>query len=269
MSTSTSALYSGSTPLTSVRITSPPAWFFKFPPASVPYTLPPPPSHPSIEHPFAIPADIYNAALSPNVPLTIALVYATVVSYLNTVNAKRKYKPWTISKTPFFKLFAIVHNLLLAVYSAWTFVGMVNAFRNSVEPWNGPYGFAATVDSLCKLHGPRGLGSAATFNGTTSAWGFTDRNYHLGPDGSTPDSTDVGRMWNEGLAFYGWLFYLSKFYEVVDTFIILAKGKKSSLLQTYHHTGAMLSMWAGIRYMSPAIWLFVALNSFIHTIMVS
>ena len=77
------------------------------------------------------------------------------------------------------------------------------------------------------------------------------------------------RIWNEGLAFYGWLFYLSKFYEVVDTLIILAKGRKSSLLQTYHHAGAMLCMWAGIRYMSPPIWMFVLVNSGIHAIMVS
>ncbi len=53
---------------------------------------------------------------------------------------------------------------------------------------------------------------------------------------------DTGRIWNEGLAFYGWIFYLSKFYEVLDTFIILAKGKLSSTLQTYHHAGAMMCM---------------------------
>ena len=87
--------------------------------------------------------------------------------------------------------------------------------------------------------------------------------------GDIPDSTDVGRIWNEGLAFYGWLFYISKFYEMVDTAIILTKGKKSSVLQTFHHAGAMLCMWAGIRYMSPPIWMFVCINSFLHTIMVS
>ena len=76
-------------------------------------------------------------------------------------------------------------------------------------------------------------------------------------------------MWNEGLAYYGWIFYLSKFYEVLDTFIILAKGKLSSTLQTYHHAGAMLCMWAGMRYMSAPIWQFVLINSFIHSLMVS
>ena len=47
-------------------------------------------------------------------------------------------------------------------------------------------------------------------------------------------NSDVGRQWNRGLAFYGWLFYLSKFYEVVDTLIILARSKRGSFLQIYH-----------------------------------
>ncbi|KAI8149830.1 fatty acid elongase [Fennellomyces sp. T-0311] len=74
-------------------------------------------------------------------------------------------------------------------------------------------------------------------------------------------------FWNDTLGYWGYLFYLSKFYEVVDTFIILLKGKKPSLLQEYHHSGAMITMWAGIRYRTTAIWIFVAFNSLIHTIM--
>ncbi|RVX68202.1 hypothetical protein B0A52_08711 [Exophiala mesophila] len=251
----------------SVKPSTLPSSYFKFPPSNEPTTLPPPPNHSTLAHPFTLPADLYNALLSPIVPATIALVYVSIVSVLNSVNANRKYKPWAISRTSIFKLFVMLHNTLLAVYSAWTFVGMYNGLRLSLPSWRTTTSLSETVDVLCKLHGPRGHGSAITYNANTSAWTFTDRLLHLGPDGLTPDSSDVGRLWNEGLAFYGWIFYLSKFYEVIDTFIILAKGKKSSLLQTYHHAGAMLCMWAGIRYMSPPIWMFVFVNSFIHTIM--
>lgn len=146
---------------------------------------------------------------------------------------------------------------------------MVNALHHSLPAWGEDWKISKTADALCKLHGPRGAGNAASYNSTTSAWAITNRVFHLAADGLGPEATDAGRIWNEGLAFYGWLFYLSKFYEVVDTFIILAKGRKSSLLQTYHHAGAMLSMWAGIRYMSPPIWMFVLVNSGIHAIMVS
>ena len=143
---------------------------------------------------------------------------------------------------------------------------MFHAIRQTWPGFHGENKWAAVADALCKMHGPRGLGSAATFDYRTSNWGFTDRTMKL-IDG-LPDSTDVGRLWNEGLGFYGWLFYVSKFYEVVDTLIILAKGKNTSVLQTFHHAGAMMCMWAGIRYMSPPIWMFVFVNSGLHGLMV-
>ena len=252
----------------SVRITSPPSWMLRMPPAPLPAALPAPAGPPAIAHPFAIDPTLYNSLLSPAVPITIAIIYATIVTYLNRVNAERKHKAWPISRSQAFKIFVLAHNVFLAVYSAWTAVGMANAIRLSWPGWNGTHGVAGVVDSLCKINGVRGTGNAATYNATTSAWGFTNRALHLSADGLNPETTDIGRIWNEGLAFYGWLFYLSKFYEVLDTFIILAKGKKSSFLQTYHHAGAMLCMWAGIRYMSPPIWMFVAVNSTLHSLMV-
>ena len=252
-----------------VRFTLPSKWMFSIPPASLPATLPVPGDHPTLAHPFKIPTNLYNAALEPVVPVTIAIVYVTFVWFLNGVNKRRKYQPWAISKTSLLKSLVILHNTFLALYSLWTFIGMSNALNNSLYwPWE-PFGFAGTVDSLCKVNGPRGVGSAARYNPETSTWGIANRFFKLGADGLGPESTDVGRLWNEGLAFYGWLFYLSKFYEVLDTMIILAKGKKSSVLQTYHHAGAMFCMWAGIRYMSAPIWMFCFVNSFIHAIMVS
>jgi len=253
----------------SVRFALPPRSFFKFPPADIPRTLPPPADHPTLSHPFTIPTNLYNAALEPVVPVTIALVYMTVIIYLNSVNESRNHKPWAFSRTRLFKLMVLAHNMFLSVYSLWTFIGMLNTMYVSVYPPWGELGLAGTADSLCKVNGPRGLGSAARHNETSGSWAITNRLFHLGADGLTPEVTDVGRLWNEGLAFYGWLFYLSKYYEVVDTLIIIAKGRKSSVLQTYHHAGAMLCMWAGVRYMAAPIWIFVLANSFIHTIMVS
>ncbi|CAG8690515.1 36992_t:CDS:2, partial [Racocetra persica] len=53
-----------------------------------------------------------------------------------------------------------------------------------------------------------------------------------------------GSFWDDALGYWGYLFYLSKFYEVIDTIIIILKSRRSSLLQTYHHAGAMITMWA-------------------------
>ncbi|MCJ1486131.1 hypothetical protein MMC06_006307 [Schaereria dolodes] len=249
----------------SMHVTYPPASLLHFPPASDPSALYPPQSDHTFARPFDINPDLYNQLLNVEVPLTIALLYAATVTILNRTNKERGNKSWAFSKTKAFYAFVILHNVLLASYSFWTFAGMINAIRHSWPGWNGEYGLTGVVDTLCKINGPRGLGNAAAFSFSTGSWDVKNKAIRL--LGGSPDSTDVGRIWNEGLAFYGWLFYLSKFYEVVDTLIVLAKGKNSSFLQTYHHAGAMLCMWAGVRYMSPPIWMFVLINSGIHGLM--
>lgn len=60
------------------------------------------------------------------------------------------------------------------------------------------------------------------------------------PESHTPHLAPLGLI--------AWLFYLSKGYEVVDSIILVLKGKKVSNLQSYHHAGAMWTMWAGVRY---------------------
>ena len=249
-------------------LTLPPLSNFKFPPDNLPPTLPPPSDERTFKSPFGISPEFYNNALRPEVPLTIAGCYILAVTCINAYNRSRGNKPWWISTTRGFKVFVVLHNVFLAVYSAATFVAMFQAISRTWPGFDSGTGLAGAADALCKLHGPRGLGDAATFNTTTNLWEVKNKLIHLAPEG-TPDPTDVGRLWGEGLAFWGWFFYLSKFYEVLDTLIIVAKGKRSATLQTYHHAGAMLCMWAGIRYMSPPIWMFVFLNSGIHAMMVS
>ncbi|KAG0053820.1 hypothetical protein BGZ83_000364 [Gryganskiella cystojenkinii] len=75
-----------------------------------------------------------------------------------------------------------------------------------------------------------------------------------------------GTFW-DSLGYYSYYFYLSKYYEIVDTIIILLKGRRSSLLQTYHHAGAIITMYLGYNYRAHPIWIFTTFNSFVHTIM--
>ena len=256
-----------STNAAAVHVTYPPASHLHiFPPSPEPTALSAPQADRTFARPFNIDHGLYNNLLNPEWPLTIAFSYGIIVYFLNNANRQRKNKPWAISKSSIFYSFVLLHNLFLAAFSLWTFAGMFHAIRQTWPGFHGENKWAAVADALCKIHGPRGLGRAATFDYRTSTWGFTDRTMKL-LDGF-PDNTDVGRLWNEGLGFYGWLFYVSKFYEVVDTLIILAKGKTTSVLQTFHHAGAMMCMWAGIRYMSPPIWMFVFVNSGLHGLMV-
>ncbi|KAF3481076.1 uncharacterized protein GIQ15_03835 [Arthroderma uncinatum] len=239
----------------------PPKGLFRFPPDPRPQVLPPPSVARSWLQPFNINPGLYTALLEARVPVTVALLYAATVVLVNRLNRQRNYRPWALSKTRAFRAFVVLHNVFLAVYSVWTFLGMVHAFRTSWPRHN----LVSIVDSLCKINGPRGLGNAAVYDPDTDAWRMLNPRYKLA-DG-VPDAADVGRLWNGGLAYFGFLFYLSKFYEVLDTAIILAKGKRSSTLQTYHHAGAMMCMWAGIRYMAAPIWIFALFNSLIHAMM--
>ncbi|TKX22959.1 putative GNS1/SUR4 family protein [Elsinoe australis] len=251
--------------MASVYLTSPPSYLFKFPPDPHPYAIPPPSDEPSIRAPFRIPREIYQGALQPKVPLTFAICYITIVLSLNAYNRSRGWKPWWIARTKAFTPLVAFHNLTLAIYSGITFAAMCHALYNTWPVMDYNTTPADIADALCKINGPRGLGDAVTYNATQNVW--SSKNSIIKLASGLPDSTDVGRLWNEGLAFWGWFFYLSKFYEVLDTLVILARGKRSPTLQTYHHAGAMLCMWAGIRYMSPPIWMFCFINSFIHTLM--
>jgi hypothetical protein len=64
-----------------------------------------------------------------------------------------------------------------------------------------------------------------------------------------------------------YLFYLSKYYEVVDSLILYLKGKRIGNLQSYHHAGALFSMWIAYRFQAQAVWVFVVFNSGVHTLM--
>ena len=253
-------------PHPSVHLSTPPPATYQTWPTEPQVLLPPTSDHFSLSHPFNIDPTLYNNALHVSVPITIAIAYATTVYFINRYNASRNHEPWAISKTFIFFAFVLVHNVALALYSAWTFTGMFNAIRQTWPGYESREDLPKVVDSLCKMHGPRGYGSAAIWSPLSSTWSVSDKVTKL--LGGQPDSSDVGRMWNAGLAYYGWIFYISKFYEVVDSLIVLAKGKRTGFLQTYHHAGAMMAMWAGIRYMSPPIWMFTFINSGLHTLMV-
>jgi len=93
----------------------------------------------------------------------------------------------------------------------------------------------------------------------------------------------VYRLWQEGWrdavcykfaqeysGTYGWwsfLFYLSKFYEFGDTWIVMWKGRKPIFLQEFHHIGAVIGMWLVLTSKCTCGYIFVVENSFIHTIM--
>jgi len=78
---------------------------------------------------------------------------------------------------------------------------------------------------------------------------------------------EISKQYDGTFGFWANLFYLSKYYEFIDTLIVIAKGRRPITLQVFHHCGAVFGMWALNVTRSSAGYLFVVENSFIHTIM--
>lgn len=91
---------------------------------------------------------------------------------------------------------------------------------------------------------------------------------HLAQRGWFATYCDVeGTHWQSGLGAWATIFYISKFYEFMDTWILVLKGKEASFLQVYHHAGIVFCMWGGVVCQSAWLLFVVCLNSVIHTFM--
>lgn len=64
-------------------------------------------------------------------------------------------------------------------------------------------------------------------------------------------------------------FYLSKYYEYFDTFLLYLNGKTPIFLQKYHHVGAVICWHLCYYWKVDSIWVITLFNSFVHTIMYS
>ena len=64
-------------------------------------------------------------------------------------------------------------------------------------------------------------------------------------------------------------FYISKYYEFFDTFLLYLNGKSPIFLQKYHHIGAVICWHLAYVYKADGIWIPSIANSFVHTIMYS
>jgi len=62
-------------------------------------------------------------------------------------------------------------------------------------------------------------------------------------------------------------FYMSKYYEYVDTMILYAKHKNPIFLQKFHHVGATVVWHLGYFYEFEGVYFASLINSGIHTIM--
>jgi hypothetical protein len=159
---------------------------------------------------------IYQVSLAWQTPIVTSILYVIIVTAWSAYNRSKGAS--AEQPSALFRYLVILHNFLLCIYSAVTFLAVIPELliRYFTE---GPHILYDAEDSY----------------------------------------------YNEVLGFYTWLFYMSKYYELIDTLVILLKGRPSSFLQTFHHTGAIVGMWTLTSCRTPESWVFVGFNSFIHT----
>jgi GNS1/SUR4 family len=73
----------------------------------------------------------------------------------------------------------------------------------------------------------------------------------------------------EALFFWSYIYYLSKFYELLDTFLQLARGKypPNYLLHSYHHAGVIFMCWIWIETAATMQFIGLLFNTAVHVVM--
>lgn len=100
-----------------------------------------------------------------------------------------------------------------------------------------------------------------------SAWTFVSLSQILYTDGVVFQSNYYFQNpWFDTVIY---LFYLSKYYEFFDTFLLYLNGKTPIFLQKYHHIGAVICWHLCYTYKVDCIWIPSISNSFVHMIMYS
>ncbi|KAJ5701280.1 hypothetical protein N7488_008828 [Penicillium malachiteum] len=220
-------------------------------------------------YPFDVNDTLYHTSMSFDFVLTFVAIYVATVHLLNQYNAAHQYRPWALTRTPLFKLVMLVHNASLALFSAWCLGGMIhthyrhwNSARSGLE-----LSYSACAEFVCQFDSTS-YRSKLFCSANNPATGLTyDCVIRLTHDNCAV--LNKTKTPSEGLIYIYWIFYMSKFYEIVDTLIILARGKTSSTLQTFHHAGVVLIGWTGLRNESPMAPPGAMMNAGVHTLMVS
>ncbi|KAJ1761410.1 hypothetical protein LPJ62_002932 [Coemansia sp. RSA 2167] len=182
----------------------------------------------------------YHLSLHPATPVIIVAVYTLVVHYLNRTRGKALSR--VEAKRQELQLDSVLSQ------------EKTQLWQKQKGPWMTSFvvlhNLALAVFSYwCATNYTAAFAQTVREEGVQCA--FCDQNHTI---------------WNNMFKF-NYLFYLSKYYELVDTFIILAKGRKATFLQTYHHAGAITTMWVGCYFGSPQLVFYVIANSIVHTLM--
>jgi len=74
---------------------------------------------------------------------------------------------------------------------------------------------------------------------------------------------------NNPIFFWCYIFYISKYHELLDTVFIVVKKRKLTFLHLYHHVLTLSLSWLGMSHSVTHQWIAAVLNTCIHIFMYS
>lgn len=79
----------------------------------------------------------------------------------------------------------------------------------------------------------------------------------------------VGMVANGPLYYWSYIYYLSKYYELLDTVLQLLKGRKPPhfFLHVYHHSVVLFMAWGWCEYCQTLQWGGLVFNTAVHVVM--
>lgn len=153
-------------------------------------------------------------------PFMTVAIYLLAVFYMNRRNKARSHKPWISTNTGAARFIIFAYNSALSAFSAWVFISSFRILQRRWPSSNDTNYVSRAVDIVCNIDGGH-------------------------PNGFQPNRDNPSR--SDSIGYYVWLFYLSKYVELIDHFITLIKGKEVSFMHAFHHAGAILVLWVASR----------------------
>eukprot|EP00392_Amoebophrya_sp_AT5.2_P008015 g8034.t1 len=176
-------------------------------------------------------------------PVATAVLYlAFVISstwvsrrFLALDDGGRNWRPWFFGSD--LKALSIVHDVVLVGSSAAMFVGCLYAVLQRIRR-TGSHDFLFCEDP---------------------SWEFADM-----IPGSTTAIASVSDPY-----FWSFLYYASKYYELLDTVLQLARGRPppNFFLHVYHHACVLVMAYAWVRYKMSLQFIGLLFNTFVHIVM--
>ena len=86
-------------------------------------------------------------------------------------------------------------------------------------------------------------------------------------EGSILFCTPQGTKPTGGLWFWSYVYYLSKYYEFLDTVLLALKAKPTSFLHVFHHAGVVSMSWLWVDQVQSMQFGGLLMNTLVHVIM--